>query len=306
LAHAHDGLIALAARRADSRRRMLVALGLNLAMLVAELVGGIITGSLALLADAAHLLSDVGAIMIGLLAGGLAALPGSSRRTFGYQRTEIVAALANGLALVAISVLVVVAAIDRLGDPPEVEGAGVLVLGAVAFGGNLAATAYLARGERGDLNLEAVIRHSAADALGSLGVIAAGAIVLATGWREADPIASILIAGLIMASSWRLIRDPFDILMEAAPAGLDVDELGREICSVPGVRGVHDLHVWTVTSGFPALAAHIVVARGSDRDLTLRTLGVMLRERYAIDHTTLQIEEEGDEGPLQLEGVEGE
>jgi cobalt-zinc-cadmium efflux system protein len=285
---------------------MLVALGINLAMLVAELVGGIITGSLALLADAGHLLSDVGAIAIGLLAGGLASLPGSSRRTFGYQRSEIVAALTNGLALVAISVLIVVAAIDRLDDPPEVEAAGVLVLGAIGLAGNLAATTYLARGERSDLNLEGVLRHSAADAFGSLGVIAAGSVVLATGWREADPIASIMIAGLILASSWRLIREPFDVLMEAAPAGLDVDELGREICSVPGVRGVHDLHVWAVTSGFPALAAHVVVARGSDRDLTLRTLEVMLTERYAIEHTTLQMEEEGDQGPLQLEGLEGE
>jgi cobalt-zinc-cadmium efflux system protein len=304
MAHAHDGLIALAARRADSRRRMLVALALNLAMLAAEVVGGILTGSLALLADAGHLVSDVGAISIGVLAGGLAARPAGPRRTFGYQRSEIVAALVNGLALVAISVLIVVAAIDRLGDPPEVEGAGVLALGAIGLAANVAATWVLARGERGDLNLEAVLRHSAADALGSLVVVAAGTIVVATGWHEADPIGSMLIAGLILASSWRLIREPFDVLMEAAPAGLDVGELGREMCGLPGVVAVHDLHVWTVTSGFPSLAAHVVVERGSDRDLILRTLEVMLRERYSIDHTTLQMEEEGDEGPLQLEGVE--
>jgi cobalt-zinc-cadmium efflux system protein len=302
--HARDGLTALAARRADSRRRMLIALGLNVGMLAAEVIGGILTDSLALLADAGHVLSDVGAISIGLLAGGLAARPGGPRRTFGYQRSEIVAALVNGLSLVAISVLIVVAAVDRLGDPPDVEGAGVLALGVVGLAGNIAATWILARGERGDLNLEGVLRHSAADALGSLGVIVAGALVLATGWREADPIASILIAGLILVSSWRLIREPFDVLMEAAPAGVDVDELAREICTLPNVVSVHDLHVWTVTSGFPSLAAHVVVRRGSDRDLIVRELEVMLRERYAINHTTLQMEEEGDEGPLQLEGID--
>jgi cobalt-zinc-cadmium efflux system protein len=304
LAHAHDGLTALAARRADSRRRFLFALALNLAVLAAEVVGGILTGSLALLADAGHVFSDVGAISIGLLAAGLAARPGGPQRTFGYQRSEVVAALANGLALVAVSVLIVVAAVDRLADPPEVEGAGVLALGAIGLAANIAVTWVLARGERGDLNLEGVLRHSAADALGSLGVVAVGATVLATGWREADPIASLLIAGLILASSWRLIREPIDVLLEAAPAGLDVEELGREIVAVPGVVSVHDLHVWTVTSGFPSLAAHVVVERGSDRDLTLRALEVMLRDRYAIDHTTLQMEEEGDEGLLQVEGLE--
>jgi cobalt-zinc-cadmium efflux system protein len=304
MAHAHAGVSALAARRADTKRRMLIALGLNVGMLAAEVIGGILTDSLALLADAGHVLSDVGAISIGLLAGGLAARPGGPRRTFGYQRSEIVAALVNGLSLVAISVLIVVAAIDRLGDPPDVEGAGVLALGVVGLAGNIAATWILARGERSDINLEGVLRHSAADALGSLGVIVAGALVLATGWREADPIVSILIAGLILASSWRLIREPFDVLMEAAPAGVDVDELAREICTLPNVISVHDLHVWTVTSGFPSLAAHVVVKRASDRDLIVRELEVMLRERYAINHTTLQMEEEGDEGPLQLEGID--
>jgi cobalt-zinc-cadmium efflux system protein len=304
MAHAHAGLTALAARRADSRRRMLIALAINLAMLAAGVVGGLITGSLALLADAGHLLSDVGAIAIGLLAGGLAARPAGPQRTFGYQRSEIVAALANGLALVAISVLIVVAAVDRLSDPPEVEGGGVLALGAVGLAGNLAATWVLARGERSDLNLEGVLRHSFADALGSIGVIAVGVIVLATGWREADPIASLVIAGLILASSWRLIREPVDVLMESAPPDLDVEALGREICAVPGIVGVHDLHVWTVTSGFPSLAAHVVVERAIDRDLALRTLEVMLRDRYGLEHTTIQIEEEGDEGLIQVEGVD--
>ncbi len=178
---------ALDARRGDSRRRMLVALAINLALLAAEVVGGILTGSLALLADAGHLLSDAGAIGLALGAAALAARPGSSRRTFGYQRTEVLAAFANGVTLVVVAVLVAIAAIGRLGDPPGVDGAGVLVLGALGLAGNLAATAVLARGERGDLNLEGVLRHSFADALGSLGVIVAGAVILAGGPAAIDP-----------------------------------------------------------------------------------------------------------------------
>jgi cobalt-zinc-cadmium efflux system protein len=314
MAHAHGragdaatpsrpGARAVEARRADSARRMRAALGLNLAMLVVEVVGGLLTGSLALLADAGHLASDVAAIGVGLLAGGLAARPAGPRRTFGYQRSEIVGALANGLGLVVIAVLVVIAAVDRLGDPPELDGAGVLAVGLVGLAGNLAASWVLARGDRSDVNLEGVLRHSAADALGSLGVVVAGAVVLTTGWRQADPIASLLISALILASSWRLIREPFDVLMEAAPEGVDVESLGREMCAVPSVLRIHDLHVWTVTSGFDALAAHVVVERGADRDLIQRKLELVLRERYGIEHTTLQMEEEGDDAPLQLEGL---
>ena len=185
-AHAHGpgiergavpgGPDALAARREGNRRRMLVAAAINAALIVAGVIGGILTGSLALLADAGHVLSDLGAIGLALVAAALAARSGGPRRTFGYQRTEVIAALVNGVTLVAIAVLIVVAALDRLGDPPEVEGAGVLVLGVVGLAGNAAATWVLARGQREDLNLEAVLRHSVADALGSLGVIVSGVV----------------------------------------------------------------------------------------------------------------------------------
>lgn len=292
------------ARRADSRRRMWIALAINVALVAAALAGGILTGSLALLADAGHVLSDVGAIGIGLLAAGLAARPGGPRRTFGYQRTEVMAALLNGVALVAVAALIVVAAIGRLSDPPEVEGAGVLALGIVGLAGNAAATWVLARGERRDINLEAVLRHSFADALGSLGVVAAGAVVLTTGWLEADPIAGLLIAALILASSVRLIREPLDVLMESAPAGLDPDAVAREMCGLAGVLGVHELHVWTVTSGFDALAAHVVVEPGVERDGVRRRLEAMLTERYGIEHTTLQMEEQVGGGLLQVERPE--
>ena len=292
----------LEARRADSRRRLWIALAINLALLGATLVGGLITGSLALLADAGHMLSDVAAIALGLVAGGLASLPGGPQRTFGYQRTEVIAALANGIALVVIAVLVAVAAIDRLGDPPEVEGAGVLALGLAGVAGNLAATWVLARGQREDINLESVLRHSAADALGSLGVIVSGGVILATGWEPIDPLAGLAIAGLILASSARLISEPFDVLMESAPAGMDAQEIAREMGQIENVREVHDLHVWTVTAGFETLAAHVVVASGADRDLVQRRLEVMLRERYELQHTTLQMEEEAPPELLDVEG----
>src|SRR6478736_4532779 len=268
------------------------ALGINLGLLVAEAIGGVLTGSLALLADAGHVLSDAGSIVLALIAARLASLPAAGRRTFGYQRSEVLAALINGLLLVVVSIAVAIAALGRLSDPPGIDGWGVLALGLLGLAGNVAATIVLAGGQREDINLEGVLRHSAADALGSIGVVLAGAFVLLGGSPVIDPIVGLLIAVLILASSWRLIKEPVDVLMEAAPAGLDVDGVGAEICTEEGVRSVHDLHVWTVTSGFGAIAAHVVVAQGVDRDLIRRRLELTLHETYGIEHTTLQMEEE--------------
>ena len=285
-------------RRAGNRRRMRTALAINVGLLVIGVAGGILFDSLAVFADAGHVLSDLGAIALGLGAAALAARRAGSQRTFGYHRGEVIAALANGLALVAIAAVIVVAAIGRLSDPPSIGAAGVLVVGLVGLAGNAWATVVLAKGERADINLEAVLRHSAADALGSAAVAVAGAAVLAFDWRVADPIASLGIAILILASSVRLVREPFDVLMESAPAGVDVDELGAAMCDVQGVSGVHELHVWTVTSGFEALAAHVVTPAGADRDLARRRLEFLLRDRFGIEHTTLQMEESGDEDAL--------
>lgn len=280
---------------------MWVALGINASMVVVEVMGGILTGSLAVLADAGHLLSDVGSIGLALFAAALAARPAAGRMTFGYQRSEILAALVNGLLLVGVAVAVAIAAIGRLGDPPEIDGLGVLGLGVLGLLGNVLAAAVLARGDRADVNLEGVLRHSAADALGSLGVIVAGAVVLAGGPDAVDPAVSLLIAALILASSWRLIAEPVGVLMEAAPAGVDVDAAGAAICEEGGVRSVHDLHIWTVTSGFGALAAHVVVAADCDRDLVRRRIELLLRERFGIAHTTLQMEEEATAELLRVE-----
>jgi cobalt-zinc-cadmium efflux system protein len=297
--HGHS----LDVRRGDSRRRISLALAINVGLLLVEALGGVLTGSLAVLADAGHLLSDVGSMVLALLASRLAAMPAAGRRTFGYQRSEVLAALVNGLLLVAVGVAVGAAAIGRLSDPPSIDGGGVLALGALGLVGNLAATVVLARGEREDINLEGVLRHSAADALGSLGVVLAGAVVLAGGSDLVDPIVSLLISLLILASSWRLIREPFEVLMEAAPRDVDVDRLGAALCEEEGVRSVHDLHVWTVTSGFGALAAHVVVARECDRDLVRRRLELLLAQRFGIEHTTLQMEEEAEGGLLRVENV---
>jgi len=288
----------IAARRVANRRRMLAAAAINAGMLALGVAGGILTGSLALLADAGHVLSDLGAIALALLAGRIAARASGPRRTFGYQRTEVLAALVNGLTLVAVAAVIVVGAVGRLSDPPDVEGVGVVALGIASLMGNAAATWVLARGERQDLNLEAVLRHSAADALGSLGVVISGVVILATDWKPIDPVIAIVIAVLILASSVRLIREPFDVLMEAAPEGLDADAVARAMGTVAGVCGVHELHVWSVTPGFDALAAHVVVEREHDRDRVRRELEFLLRDRYAIGHTTLQMEDPGDDDAL--------
>ena len=298
--HSH-GHGALELRRADSRRRLWIALAINGSMVAVGVVGGVLTGSLAVLADAGHLLSDAGSIGLALFAASLASRPAGGRRTFGYQRSEVLAALANGLLLVAVAVAVAIAAAGRLGDPPGIEGGGVLLLGLLGLAGNVAASVVLAGGGREDLNLEGALRHSVADALGSVGVVVAGAFVLLGGSPVVDPIVGLAIAALVLASSWRLIKEPFEVLMESAPEGLDVDAVGEAICGEPGVRSVHDLHVWTVTPGFGALAAHVVVAAGSDRDLISRRLEVLLHERFDIDHTTLQMEEEAAQGLLEVE-----
>jgi cobalt-zinc-cadmium efflux system protein len=284
---------------------MWIALAINVAMLVVEAVGGVLTGSLAVLADAGHLFSDVGSIGLALFAATLAARPAAGRMTFGYQRSEILAALVNGLLLLAVAIAVAYAAVGRLGDPPQIDGLGVLGLGLFGLLGNAGAALVLARGERRDINLEGVLRHSAADALGSLGVVLAGAFVLAGGSSVIDPVVSLAIALLIALSSWRLIKEPVDVLMEAAPSGVDVDAAGAAICGEEGVRSVHDLHIWTVTSGFGALAAHVVVSPECDRDLVRRRIELLLRERFGIDHTTLQMEEQVAEELLRVENASG-
>jgi cobalt-zinc-cadmium efflux system protein len=297
MGHSHAAH-SLEARRAGNEARMRLALGINLGLLAATVVGGVLTDSLALLADAGHLLSDVGAIGIGLLAARLARVAPTPERTFGLQRSEVLGALVNGLALAGVAALIVVGAIARLSDPPEVAAAGVVAVGAVGLAGNAAATWILASGTRADINLEAVLRHSAADALSSVGVVVAGVVILVTGWDLVDPIVSLAIAVLIALGSWRLVKEPLDVLLEATPAGIDARAVGNALVSDPEVLEAHDLHVWTVTPGFPALSAHLVVRRGSDRDRIRARAEAILDERFGIHHTTLQVVEAIDGAAL--------
>jgi cobalt-zinc-cadmium efflux system protein len=287
--HAHSHAHPHPHGRDANRRRMAVALAINVGLLVAGVAGAIVFHSVALLADAGHVLSDVGAIALGLFAAAMAAKPAGGRRTFGSYRAEILSALANGVLLIAVAAVVFVEAIARLSDPPHVKSAGVVAIGLVGLAGNAAATVALAGGEREDLNLEGVLRHSAADALASLGVVVTGLVILITGWDYADPIAGMVIGVLIVLGSWRLVSEPIGVLMEAAPAGLDVQEVGRTMAGVPGVREVHDLHVWTVTSGFPALAAHVLTEPTEDVDEVRHRVETVLADRFSIEHTTLQM-----------------
>jgi cobalt-zinc-cadmium efflux system protein len=270
------------------RRRLAVALALVGSFMIFELIVGFIADSLAVLADAAHMLSDAGALGLALFAAWIASRPFSPERTFGFMRAEILAALANGVMLVALAVLIVIAAIGRLQDPPEPVGGWILVAGVVGVAVNVAAAAVL-RGGR-SLNLRAANRHVLADLLGSLGVIAAGVVVLATGWAYADPLVSLAIAALVLASSWSVLRASVTILLEGAPPGMDASEIGRAMAAVPGVQEVHDLHVWTITSGFPSLSAHVLVPEGDDCHAVRQQVEEMLAERFGLTHTTLQVE----------------
>jgi len=288
--------------RKRSRRSLTLVLCLTAAFTVVEVVGGVLTDSLALLADAGHMLSDSIALGVALIATRLAELPPTANRSFGLRRAEVLGALFNGAALVAIAIWIFVEAIGRLDDPPEVLGGGML---AVALAGtlvNLVAAAILHRHGGSGLNVSAAFRHVVADLLGSLGAVLAAVIILATGWLEADPLISMLIGLLILASSWGVLRDSVSVLLEASPRGLDASKVGEAMISVAGVEQVHDLHVWEVTSGFPALAAHVLVGREDDCHAVRREVESMLHERFGLNHTTLQVDHAGVQ-LLQIEAL---
>lgn len=281
--------------RAGSRRRLALTLVLAAGYMVAEVVGGLLTNSLALLADAGHMLSDVAALALSLFALWIAERPPTPRRTYGYYRAEILAALANGATLVAISVYIFVEAYHRLWQPPEVQGPGMLAVAVGGLGVNLIGLWLLHGGRRESLNLRGAWLHVLTDALGSVGAIAAAGLIWAFRWAWADPVASLLIGLLVVYSSWRLLAESVAVLMESAPKGIDVDEVQRTMKDVPGVLAVHDLHVWTISSGLDCLSAHAVAAEGVSHAALLKSLRQTLHERFGLDHLTIQIEPEGFE-----------
>jgi cobalt-zinc-cadmium efflux system protein len=275
---------------AGDRRALAAALVLVAAFLGLEVVAGVLADSLALLADAGHMLSDTGSLALALFAVWIARRPATPGRSFGYRRAEILAALANGVALVAVAVWVFVEAGRRLANPQAPLGMWMLAVGAVGLAVNVAAAWILSRRGSASLNVSAALRHVLADLAGSVGVVVAGAVVLATGWAYADPVVGILIGLLVLASSWTILRDSVGILLEGAPRGLDAVAVGHAMAAHPGVREVHDLHVWTITSGFPALSAHVLVDAGADCHALRLQLEQELRDRFALEHTTLQVE----------------
>jgi cobalt-zinc-cadmium efflux system protein len=272
------------------RGKLRLALGLILGFLLVEVVAGLLAGSLALLSDAAHMLTDAASIGLALVAARLAARPASGAFTFGLARVEIVSAQINGAALFVLAGVIAVEGIGRLGSPPSVEGQVVVVVGVVGAFVNIAAFWALSRAERRSLNVEGARAHVLADLYGSLAAIVAGAVIASGGPAQADAVAALTVAALMLRSGWSLLHASTRVLLEAAPQGIDPDEVGFALASLAGIVEVHDLHVWEVTSGFPALAAHVIVAPDDDCHGRRRELQALLRDRFAIRHTTLQVD----------------
>ena len=275
-------------------RPLAVALALIVAFMVAEVALAFVADSLALLSDAAHMLIDAAALGMSVWAARLALRPAAGRMTFGFRRAEILAAQANGITLLLLGALIVVEALRRLNAPPDVDGAivvGTAVVGALV---NVLALRQVARANRANLNVEGSYRHLLTDLYAFAGTAVAGAVIWATGFQQADAIASLAVAGSMLWAGWPLVRRSGQVLLEAAPEGLAPDEITAVMRSHGGVTDVHDLHVWEISSGFPALSAHVLVGRGEDCHGIRRELEAVLHERFGIDHTTLQVEHTAD------------
>jgi cobalt-zinc-cadmium efflux system protein len=286
--------------RAD-RRVLALALGVLVAFMVVEVILGLLANSLALLADAGHMLTDASALGLALFASWAAGLPARGRWTFGFARAEILAAQANGLALLILGVWILYSAGRRLADPPEVDA---VVVGAVALAGivvNLGVLTVLSRARRESLNIRGAYLHVATDLVAFVGTAIAGGLILLTGWDRFDPLASIVVVGLMLAAAVSLLRESGRIFLEGAPASVPPGEVGRAIAEQDGVVETHDLHVWTVTSGFPALSAHVLVQPGADCHRIREELERMLHERFRVEHTTLQVEHAAAKSGLQIE-----
>jgi cobalt-zinc-cadmium efflux system protein len=284
----------------SDRRLLALALAVLGVFMVAEVVLGILAHSLALLADAGHMLTDASALALALFASWAAGLPVRGRWTFGFARAEILAAQANGITLLVIALLILYSAIRRLVDPPDVDGT---IVGAVALGGisvNLGVLGILARARRESLNIRGAYLHVATDLLAFVGTAVAGGLIVLTGWDRFDPLASILVAALMLAAAVSLLRESTRIFLEGAPSSVLPADVGTAIADHEGVVETHDLHVWTVTSGFPALSAHVLVEPDADCHRIRIELERMLQERFAVEHSTLQVEHAAPASGLQI------
>jgi cobalt-zinc-cadmium efflux system protein len=284
-----------AVERHSESRRLKLALAISSVYFFAELIGGFLTNSLALLSDAGHMLSDIAALALSLFAFRIAQRPATLSSTYGYHRVEILAALFNGLALWLIVGILFAAAYNRFFNPPEVASYGMMIVAVVGLGVNLVAGAILYGSHHHNLNLRGAFLHIVSDALGSVGAIAAGLVMVITGWYVADPVVSILIGLLILHSSWSLVKESLSVLMQSVPKGIRLDEVRKTIEEVEGVSEVHDLHVWAVTSDIFTLSAHAVVENGGDFHAVLNCIEDTLKQRFNIEHTTIQLETESRE-----------
>jgi cobalt-zinc-cadmium efflux system protein len=281
--------------RHSETRRLRWALAITLLYFFAELIAGFLTNSLALISDAGHMLSDIGAIGLSLFAFHMARRPATEQSTYGFHRFEILAALFNGLTLWLIVGVIFAAAYQRLFEPPAVESFGMMIVAVAGLFVNLIAAAILHGGHRHNLNLRGAFLHVVSDAIGSVGAIVAGAVMLTTGWYLADPLVSVFIGILILFSSWSLVKESLSVLMQAVPKGIRLDDVRETIESVEGVSKVHDLHVWAVTSDIYTLSAHAVVENGGDFHQVLNGIEDTLKARFNIEHTTIQLETESRE-----------
>jgi cobalt-zinc-cadmium efflux system protein len=293
--HAHH------VRAGDDRRALSIALALILGFMVAEVVVGILAGSLALLSDAGHMLTDAAAIALSLVAARLATRPAEGAMTYGLGRAEILSAQVNGITLLVLAVLVTWEAVQRLGSPPEVDAAPVLVVALAGVAVNLLAARVLAGAGRQSLNVEGSFRHVVTDLYAFIATALAAVVILATGFDRADTIASLFVAALMLYSAYSLLRASGRVFLEAAPEGVDVSAIGNTLAAEPHVVQVHDLHVWEVTSGFPALSAHVVVERDCDCHAVRAGLERLLEDRFDLHHTTLQVEHEAPEELLEIQ-----
>lgn len=304
MAHEHDHSHAghSHAPSADADRRWLrVAFALIAGFMGVEIAAGLLAGSLALLSDAAHMLTDAGSIGLALVAARLAARPAAGAFTFGLGRAEILSAQINGAALFLLAGAIAIEGVRRLGSPPEVEGGIVLAVGVAGALVNVGAFWALSRAERRSLNIEGARAHVLADLYGSGAAIAAGAVIASGGPAQVDSIAALTVAALMLRSGWSLLHASTRVLLEAAPRGIDPAEVGHALAAQAGIVEIHDLHVWEVTSGFAALAAHVMVEPHDDCHARRRELQTLLRERFGIEHTTLQVDHVSWQGLVDIE-----
>ncbi|WP_449276823.1 cation diffusion facilitator family transporter [Leucobacter sp. GX24907] len=285
---------------AKHRRRLIIVLSITLGIFGVQVVGAIISNSLSLLADAGHMLTDATGVGIALIASLIATLPATSKRTYGYLRIEILAALANGMVLGVIAVVIFVQAIQRFGTEVEVHSGPMLIAAVIGAVANLVSLLILRSGQRESLNVRGAYLEVLGDLLGSVAVIIAGLIIMLTGWNAVDQLASLLIAAMIAPRAYSLLREVIDVLLEASPPGTDVDEMRQHMLTVAGVIEVHDLHVWTITSGVPAMSAHVTLTDeawdGQGSHLILDELHRCLLEHFDTGHATLQLEPRGHRG----------